>query len=48
MQKFTFAPEMKSEPVMPIRRDKALATLTETEIMVLEMLLSEGSKRLLR
>jgi len=44
MQKFTFAPEMKSEPVMPIRRDKALATLTETEIMVLEMLLSEGSK----
>jgi predicted DNA-binding transcriptional regulator len=44
MQKFIFAPEMKSEPVMPIRRDKALATLTETEIMVLEMLLSEGSK----
>lgn len=44
LQKFTFAPEMKNEPVMPIRRDKALATLTETEIMVLEMLLNEGPK----
>jgi predicted HTH transcriptional regulator len=44
VQKFMFAPEMKSEPVMPIRRDKALATLTDTEIMVLEMLLTEGPK----
>lgn len=44
LQKFTFASEIKNEPVVPIKRDKALATLTETEIMVLEMLLSEGAK----
>jgi DNA-binding MarR family transcriptional regulator len=44
IQKFTVAPEIKSEPVVPIRRDKAMAALTDTEIAVLEMLSSEGSK----
>jgi hypothetical protein len=40
-------PEVKAEqiiPVMPIKRDKALAALTDTEISVLEMLSKEGSK----
>jgi len=31
-------------PVVPIKRDKALASLTNTEIIVLEMLSSEGAK----
>lgn len=31
-------------PVVPIKRDKALAALTETEIAVLEMLSKEGAK----
>jgi DNA-binding MarR family transcriptional regulator len=31
-------------PVVPIKRDKALAALTYTEVAVLEMLSSEGSK----
>jgi DNA-binding MarR family transcriptional regulator len=43
-QKFSMVPDMKSEPVIPIRRDKALAALTETEVAVLEMLSTEGSK----
>ena len=33
-----------SMPVIPIKRDKAMAALTTTEITVLEMLVSEGSK----
>ena len=40
-------PEITNEPpmgVMPIRRDKALAALTDTEIAVLEMLSKEGPK----
>jgi len=40
-------PEIKFEqmlPVVPIKRDKALASLTSTEVAVLEMLSSEGSK----
>ena len=40
-------PEFRNEPsmpVMPIKRDKAMAALTTTEIAVLEMLVSEGSK----
>ncbi|MGA2386020.1 MAG: MarR family transcriptional regulator [Candidatus Bathyarchaeia archaeon] len=47
IQKLTVAPEVKAEtiiPVMPIRRDKAMAALTTTEIEVLEMLSSEGPK----
>jgi chromosome segregation ATPase len=44
-QKIAAAPsEFRNEPVIAIRRDKALATLTETEIMVLEMLVAEGPK----
>jgi uncharacterized phage infection (PIP) family protein YhgE len=43
-QKLVAAPEIKSEPVVPIRRDKAMAALTETELTVLEMLTAEGSK----
>lgn len=31
-------------PVVPIKRDKALASLTNTEVAVLEMLAAEGSK----
>lgn len=41
------SPEIRSEqpiPVMPIKRDKAMAALTDTEIAVLEMLSKEGSK----
>ena len=44
IQKFVAAPEIKIEPVMPIKRDKAMAALTDTEITVLEMLSSEGPK----
>ena len=41
-KRFTL-PEIK-EPVIPIKRDKAMAALTDTEIVVLEMLSSEGPK----
>jgi chromosome segregation ATPase len=44
VQKLSAVPEMKSEPVIPIRRDKAMAALTDTEVTVLEMLSAEGSK----
>jgi hypothetical protein len=44
IQKFASSPEIGSEPVIPIKRDKAMAALTETEISVLEMLSSEGPK----
>jgi predicted transcriptional regulator len=45
IQKFTVAPpEVKIEPVISIKRDKAMAALTDTEITVLEMLSSEGAK----
>jgi len=44
IQKFTTAPEIRIEPVIPIRRDKAMAALTDTEIAVLEMLSAEGPK----
>ena len=37
-------PEVGLEAVIPIRRDKAMSQLTDTEISVLEMLVSEGSK----
>jgi DNA-binding MarR family transcriptional regulator len=43
IQKFNVAPEI-SEPVIHIKRDKAMAALTDTEIAVLEMLSSEGPK----
>jgi len=35
MQKLAEVPEIKSEPVIPIRRDKAMAALTDTEVIVL-------------
>jgi DNA-binding MarR family transcriptional regulator len=44
MQKLSVVPEIRSEPVIPIRRDKAMAALTDTEVTVLEMLSAEGSK----
>ncbi|MCW4028146.1 MAG: MarR family transcriptional regulator [Candidatus Bathyarchaeota archaeon] len=43
----TTPPEVKTEPLMPvipIKRDKAMAALTDTEIAVLEMLSKEGAK----
>jgi chromosome segregation ATPase len=47
MQKFSIVPEMKTELIMPgipIKRDKAMAALTDTEIAVLEFLSAEGPK----
>ena len=36
--------ELSVPPVIPIKRDKAMASLTETEVSVLEFLASEGLK----
>jgi chromosome segregation ATPase len=44
VQKLSAVPEIKIEPVIPIRRDKAMSALTDTEVTVLEMLSAEGSK----
>ena len=49
LQKLTLGSRIGNElatptPVMPIKRDKAMASLTETEIVVLEFLVAEGSK----
>lgn len=47
MQKLSTTPEMKTELIMPgipIKRDKAMAALTDTEIAVLEFLSAEGPK----
>jgi chromosome segregation ATPase len=44
LQKLTIIPEVRSETVIPIRRDKAMAALTDTELAVLEMLSTEGPK----
>jgi DNA-binding MarR family transcriptional regulator len=47
IQKLNAPPENPIEqlmPVMPIKRDKAMASLTETEIIVLEWLSSQGHK----
>jgi dsDNA-binding SOS-regulon protein len=43
-RQFPAAPETSFEGAIPIRRDKALAQLTGTEVAVLEMLASEGAK----
>ena len=43
-RQFSMVPEAKIEAVIPIKREKALAPLTETELAVLEMLASEGPK----
>jgi predicted transcriptional regulator len=44
VQRLSVAPELKIEQVIPIKRDKAMASLTDTEIVVLEMLAAEGAK----
>jgi DNA-binding MarR family transcriptional regulator len=44
VQKFLTIPEVRSEPVILIKRDKAMAALTDTELAVLEMLSTEGAK----
>lgn len=48
LQKISLLPsEFKIEqtiPVVPIKRDKALASLTNTEVVVLEILTTEGAK----
>ncbi len=43
-KQFRIVPEAKIEAVIPIRRESALAPLTETELSVLEMLAIEGPK----
>jgi DNA-binding MarR family transcriptional regulator len=44
LKKLATAPEIEREPVIPIKRDKAMGALTDTEVAVLEMLSAEGSK----
>lgn len=44
LQKASAMPEIKSELVIPIRRDKAMSALTDTEVAVLELLATEGPK----
>jgi len=44
VQKLAEIPEIKREPAIPIRRDKAMSALTDTEVIVLEMLSAEGPK----
>ena len=45
IQKITSVPsEIRNEPVIMLKRDKAMAALTDTEIAVLEMLSKEGAK----
>jgi predicted transcriptional regulator len=43
-RQFSITPEAKIEAVIPIKREKALAPLTDTEVSVLETLASEGPK----
>jgi predicted transcriptional regulator/copper chaperone CopZ len=44
LDKLSAVPEIRIESVIPIKRDKAMAALTDTEIAVLEMLAAEGAK----
>ena len=44
LQKAITIPEVRSVPVIPIKRDKAMAALTDTELTVLELLSIEGPK----
>jgi archaellum component FlaC len=45
IQKISVAPlESRNDPVIMLKRDKAMAALTDTEISVLEMLSNEGAK----
>lgn len=41
---FKLAPEMHFEGVIPLKREKAMAQLTDTEVSVLELLVSEGAQ----
>jgi hypothetical protein len=43
-QQFSIAPEPRIEAVIPIKRERALAPLTETELSVLEIIALEGPK----
>jgi DNA-binding MarR family transcriptional regulator len=43
-RQFSTVPEASLEAAIPIRRDKALAQLTTTEVAVLEFMASEGPK----
>jgi len=43
-RQLSMVPEAKVEAVIPIKREKVLAPLTETELSVLEMLALEGPK----
>ena len=44
VERFSFGPEVRAETVIPIKREKAFAPLTETEVSVLEMLTQEGPR----
>lgn len=44
IEKVPATPEAKVEAVIPIKREKALAPLTETELSVLDILATEGAK----
>jgi chromosome segregation ATPase len=44
IKQVTVTPEARLEGAIPIRREKALAPLTPTELSALELLVSEGSK----
>lgn len=44
IKQFLAIPEPNVQAAIPIKRDKALAPLTETELSVLEMLAAEGPK----
>lgn len=41
---FKLAPETHLEGVIPLKREKAMAQLTDTEVAVLELLVAEGAK----
>jgi hypothetical protein len=43
-KQFGFLPETATEAIIPIRRDKAIAQLTVTELAALEFLVSSGAK----
>jgi len=43
-RQLSMIPEAKVDAVIPIKRDKAMASLTDTELSALEMLASEGPK----
>jgi len=44
VRQLSAASEVRGEAVIPIKKDKAMGALTETELAVLEMLVSEGPK----